>query len=73
MSFQNLPTINKQVLTYLKGHRKWVSGGELEDIVRGHKGESTSRILRKMAQDGDIKVDYKKVVPHLRSLVFYRI
>lgn len=71
--FTKLPTVSEQAIKYLKRHRKWVSGGELEDIVRGHKGESTSRILRKMAQDGDIKVDYKKVVPHLRSLVFYRI
>lgn len=71
--FTPIPTISQQVLAYLKKHRRWVSGGELEDIVRGHKGESTSRICRRMAQNGDIKVDYKKVVPKLRALVFYKV
>jgi hypothetical protein len=37
--FQKLPTISYQVLTYLNRKKSWVSGGELEDIVKGHKGE----------------------------------
>lgn len=73
MSFQNIPTVSSQVLTYLRKHRKWTGRGELERVVTGHNGDSVSRILRKMAVNGDIKVDYKKVVPRLRPLVFYRI
>jgi hypothetical protein len=50
-----------------------MSVGELEDRVIKHTGSSASRIARYMAEDGIIKKDYKKVVPGLRALVFYRI
>jgi len=71
--FTPKPTVSSQVLTYLKKHRRWVSVGELEDIVQKHNGSSTSRICRYMAEDGEIKRDYIKVVPNLRSLVHYKI
>jgi hypothetical protein len=71
--FTPIPTISSQILSYLKKHKRWVSVGELESIVVKHNGSSTSRICRYMAEDGDIKKDYKKVVPRLRPLVFYHI
>jgi len=71
--FTPKPTVSIQVLAYLKKHRRWVSVGELEDIVQKHNGSSTSRICRYMAEDGEIKRDYIKVVPNLRSLVHYKI
>jgi hypothetical protein len=72
--FQNIPTVSSQVLTYLKKKKgRWVSVGELEEIVQKHNGSSTSRICRYMAEDGDIQRDYKKIVQGLRPLVFYKI
>jgi hypothetical protein len=71
--FTPIPTVSSQVLTYLKKHKRWVGRGELEDIVQRHHGDSTSRILRYMAEDGEIQKDYKKIVPTIRPLVFYKI
>ena len=67
------PSISSQILAYLKKNKKWVSGGELEDIVVGHKKSSAGRIARNLAEDGEIKVEYRKVNPRIRSVVFYRI
>ena len=72
--FQAIPTVSSQVLTYLKRHKgRWVGRGELEDVVMKHNGDSVSRICRYMAEAGDIKRDYKKIVPNLRPLVFYKV
>jgi len=71
--FTQIKTISNQILSYLKRHRKWVSVRELEDIVIGHSGSSVSRIARYLAENGDIKRDYKKVVKEIKPLVFYKI
>lgn len=72
--FQNIPTVSSQVLTYLKKKKgKWISVGELEDIVHHHNGSSTSRICRMMAEENIIKREYIKKVPKLRALVHYKL
>lgn len=71
--FTSLPTCSAQILQYLKRHRKWISNIELEDHIHGFTGSSITRIARYMVKDKEIKRDYFKKVPTLRSLVHYHI
>ena len=67
-------TIEKTIIEYLK-QRTDAFGGVIEDYIRanvGSKGETTSRILRYMENDGVIEKDYVDL-GHGKPNVRYRL
>lgn len=70
------PTVEQIIKTYFEEHRNnWTFGGVLEDYLRGvkgSKGETTSRILRFMANDGTVEVGYEDT-GHGKPNVKYRL
>ena len=69
-------TVEQIVIHYLEENgNPWKFGGTLEDYlrsVRGTKGESTSRILRYMSNDGVLEREYEDT-GHGRPNVKYRL
>jgi DNA-binding HxlR family transcriptional regulator len=54
-------TIEDIIYAYLKKHRRWCFGGELERIPCPHKPSTISRVLRAMAEEDLIYKTYEKV------------
>lgn len=67
-------TLKNQIKTFLLG-KTFTAGGIIEDYIRdatGAKGETTSRVLRFMVDDGTLENDYFPREKG-RSYVVYRI
>lgn len=59
---------------YLQKRNDWVAGGDIERYIpsfTSYKPSYISRVLREMAENGEIKVKYEKA-PTGRRYVLYR-
>lgn len=57
-------TLEERLLAYLDKRREFIASGELQRLAdkAGYTGQTAGRILRRLAEDGVIDVEYRN--PH---------
>lgn len=69
MKIQSVP---EAIIAYLKKKKRFVSGGEIErNLPVVNKPSYISRVLRLMAEDGELEKSYKKMLN--KTYVVYKI